>query len=172
MLSAEHFLYFAYGSNMLSRRLCAPERAPSARIVTTGYIAGHKLTFDKLGKDGSGKCDALPTGDVSHQVYGVVYEVTRRDRVPLDAAESLGVGYDAARVQVNTERGTMSAMTYIAKLKQAALVPFRWYRDLLIAGATENGLPPEYIQRLKAIPAIEDHDCHRHATHQKLLTAD
>ena len=171
-MSAESFLYFAYGSNMLTRRLCAPGRAPSATMQATGYITGHRLTFDKLGKDGSGKCDALRTGKQLHRVYGVVYEIAHADRAALDEAESLGVGYDAARVQVITHDGRITALTYIARLKQAQLVPFRWYRDLLIAGATEHRLPPDYIQNLRAIPAIDDHDDQRHATHQKLLTAD
>ena len=48
-------LYFAYGSNMLSRRLAA--RVSSAHRIATGCVIGRKLTFDKVGRDASGKCD-------------------------------------------------------------------------------------------------------------------
>ncbi len=56
MDSSSEFTYFAYGSNMSVRRLVA--RLPSASVVTTGFVTGYKLVFDKLSKkDGSGKCD-------------------------------------------------------------------------------------------------------------------
>jgi len=45
---APDFLHFAYGSNMSSRTLTAPGRAPSATRVTFGYVPGRRLTFDKF----------------------------------------------------------------------------------------------------------------------------
>jgi hypothetical protein len=42
----ETFLCFAYGSNMLTRRLAA--RTPSAVAVGTAYVEGYRLTFDKV----------------------------------------------------------------------------------------------------------------------------
>jgi gamma-glutamylcyclotransferase len=44
---------FAYGSNMLTRRL--RERAPSARTVGTGVLHGHTLRWHKVGQDSSGQ---------------------------------------------------------------------------------------------------------------------
>jgi hypothetical protein len=55
-------LYFAYGSNMLTRRLRDPARAPSARVLATGYVTGRRLVFDKAGQDGSGKPDSCRVG--------------------------------------------------------------------------------------------------------------
>lgn len=84
---APDFLYFAYGSNMSSRRLTAPGRTPSATRVTVGYVAGRRLTFDKLStRDQSGKCDCEATGDAAERVYGVVYRITALERAALDAA--------------------------------------------------------------------------------------
>jgi hypothetical protein len=48
-------LIFAYGSNMLERRLTA--RTPSAIPVGTAYVEEYRLTFDKVSTDGSGKCE-------------------------------------------------------------------------------------------------------------------
>ena len=39
------FLYFAYGSNMSERRL--RKRVPSAKVVGTGILKNHCLTFQK-----------------------------------------------------------------------------------------------------------------------------
>ena len=57
----DKILYFAYGSNMFSRRLKHSTRVPSAEVVGVGSIKGYRLTFDKRSNDGSGKCDAEAT---------------------------------------------------------------------------------------------------------------
>ena len=47
-MADETFTHFAYGSNMLLRRLRAEERAPSAVPIGTGFLEGRRLTFDKV----------------------------------------------------------------------------------------------------------------------------
>ncbi len=76
---------------MLSRRLRA--RVPSAKPVATGFASDHRLTFDKVSVDGSGKCDAEKTGIPKDRVYGVVYEIDTADKPTLDRVEGLGNGY-------------------------------------------------------------------------------
>lgn len=86
---------FAYGSNMLSTRMCHPDRVPSARPVGVGYVTGYRLTFDKVSrKDGSGKCDAEQTQNVNDRVYDVLYSVDKTEKQRLDDAEGLGNGYE------------------------------------------------------------------------------
>lgn len=53
--------YFAYGSNMSLLRLW--QRVPSAVRIGVFTLQGHQLRFHKLGKDGSGKCDAYQTNN-------------------------------------------------------------------------------------------------------------
>ena len=72
--------YFAYGSNMLTRRLAAVDRAPSARPIAIGTLPGRRLRFHKIGLDGSGKCDAALTGKDSDRIYGVLFELDRADQ--------------------------------------------------------------------------------------------
>lgn len=62
------FLYFAYGSNMLTSRLLA--RCRSAKTVGLATCLGHRLTFEKRSIDGSGKATML--GDLAHAVPGVL----------------------------------------------------------------------------------------------------
>ena len=52
-------LYFAYGSNLFSARM--RERVPSAQARGPARLAGHRLTVDKPGRDGTAKA----SGDVS-----------------------------------------------------------------------------------------------------------
>ena len=80
----ETFTYFAYGSNMCTRRL--KQRAPSAVPLGVGYVSGFRLAFDKIGSDGSGKCNIISTGQDDDRVYGAVFDVALIDGVPLDKA--------------------------------------------------------------------------------------
>lgn len=50
-------LYFAYGSNMLSERLCS--RVPSARVSGRVLLEGWRFAFNKCSKDSSAKANLL-----------------------------------------------------------------------------------------------------------------
>jgi len=163
------FMYFAYGSNMLSRRLRATDRTPSARAIGTGYVKARRLTFDKQGVDGSGKCDIEATGNSQDRVYGVLYEIDRDEKTALDQVESLGKGYDDLVVRVNTRDGELDALTYTALLKTPGLKPYHWYRALVIAGAKEHGLPDGYVDWLRTFEARADSDAERREAQQAIL---
>lgn len=160
---------------MLTRRLTAADRAPSAVPVGIGYVEGRRLTFHKIGVDGSGKCDAEATGDPSDRahradrVWGVLFDVELSDKANLDRAESLGTGYVEETVRVRTPHGDLDATTYVAVLKDPALRPFDWYKALVAAGAEEHGLPAEYVARLRATPTMPDPRPHRRARNEALL---
>ncbi|MGA1476131.1 MAG: gamma-glutamylcyclotransferase family protein [Prochlorothrix sp.] len=165
-----HFTYFAYGSNLLTQRLTAGDRCPSATPLTTGFLAGHCLMFHKLGRDGSGKCDVLPTGNLGDRVYGAVFRIAIGDRQNLDRVESLGIGYRAVWVTVQTPRSPILALAYRALQTQDNLLPFEWYRQLVIAGAQEHRLPTTYLNQICQVPSIPDPDPWRHQHHINLLT--
>ena len=71
--------YFAYGSNLLTRRLTDPLRAPSAVARGIATVSGCVMRFHKIGTDGSGKCTLIGTGDDADVVYGVLYEFAATD---------------------------------------------------------------------------------------------
>ena len=153
---------FAYGSNMSSRRLNA---RVSARFVTLATLPAHRLAFHKLSRgDGSGKCDAWYTGDPADQVLGVVYEVADWDKPVLDGYEGLGAGYDEKWTHVRIEAGEhMEVQLYVATLIDPEARPFTWYRDHVLIGAREYGLPGSYQQWIASVPAWEDPNQHREA---------
>ena len=156
---APDFLYFAYGSNMSSRRLTAPGRAPSATRVTVGYVPGRRLTFDKFStRDRSGKCDCEATGDPADRVYGVVYRIAMSERAALDEAEGLHRGYRDEILTVIAEDATHRALAYVATEKRPGLPVFDWYLEHVLRGATENGLLPDYVESLRRIPTVVDGD--------------
>lgn len=191
------FLYFAYGSNMLLARL--RERTPSARRVAVARLPGHVLRWHKAGQDGSGKCDVVAVADAAACVHGVLYEIARAEKPRLDRAESLGVGYDEMRVQVQAlatgracdpaapmpghDSGSgngncivdvdgwmpVQACLYVARQVDAGLQPFEWYRALVVAGAREHALPAHYVAQLAAVPAWPDPDPARAQRHHALI---
>ena len=135
------------------QRLREPNRVPSAEPIGIGYVTGHRLTFDKISSDGTGKCDCEAINDAGVRVYGVLYEIPSAEKSALDIAEGLGKGYKEKVIHV-FPAGDLSgaradqpleAVTYYATRKDSALKPFTWYKELVLEGAREHGLPPEYV---------------------------
>lgn len=163
--------YFAYGSNMAQARLKA--RVPSARLHDVGKLEGYRLAFHKVGMDGSAKCDACRTGDPAHTVYGVVFTIDAAEKHFLDKAEGLGNGYEEVRIPVGKVNGGnfIEAFTYTATHIDPLRKPFDWYREFVLHGARENGLPATYIAQIEAIAAIADDDESRAAANREILTS-
>ena len=144
------YRYFGYGSNMSTERLRA--RAPSASARGRGRLLHHALRWHKRGSDGSGKCDIVPT-DAPSVVWGVLFDVACADKPALDAAEGLGHGYFEKEVRVVTDDGECTALTYHANPERidSALRPMAWYKDHVVRGAREHGLPADYINALDRV---------------------
>lgn len=169
--SRKSILYFAYGSNMHSARIS--ERASSSQLVTTGRLHGYKLVFHKRGQDGSAKCDAWQSADPDDIVYGVVYRLSEGDKERLDRIEGVNRGYDCSARVIETAHGNSEAFVYTAQNDyiDAALLPFDWYRDLVLAGARAHGFPPSYVERIAVIECVADPDAARATHHRRLLAA-
>ena len=165
--------YFAYGSNLLTRRLRDPARAPSAVALGVALVPGFHMRFHKIGTDGSGKCTLIPTGNDADVVYGVLYEFADSDLAGLDREEGVHLGgYARHSLRLRLPNGdTSEAMTYIAgdPYIDPVCLPFDWYRDLVAAGAREHGLPSTYIRELERTPAVPDPDTPRAAQIRRLL---
>jgi hypothetical protein len=161
--------YFAYGSNMLNKRLI--ERVPSALVRAIGYIEGYTVRYNKKSKDGSGKCNLVKTEDKNDRVYGVIYDFLDADKPALDKCEGLGRGYNAIMVKVIADSEELRAYTYVAddNAVDDSLKPYSWYRDLVVEGARRLSLPPEYVSRLEAFEADNDPDAEREKQNRKLL---
>lgn len=149
--------YFAYGSNMSTARLRA--RMPSCRPIGVAILPGHTLRFHKRSRDGSAKCDAFAGGDAD-RVIGVLFRFDPAERPALDKAEGVGNGYDAATVTViNSQGRRRKVLTYLAAPDHIddRLKPYGWYKDHVLAGCAEHGLPREYVaDHIQAVEAVPD----------------
>ncbi len=150
-------LYLAYGSNLHPRRLGA--RIEISAIRGTVTLTGWGLRWHKRGHDGSGKCDLVAARD--EIAYGVVYEITNAAMAQLHRIEGLGHGYALAYHKLggfDQVYGYHAQKSYI----DPSLRPYRWYRDLVIAGLSHFNFPSAYIEQYRKIPAWRDPDPARH----------
>jgi len=160
-------LYFGYGSNMLTQRLRV--RVPSANPIATGSLPGYRLRFHKRSRDGSGKCNIVPSED--DVVHGVLFDVNRGELDVLDEAEQRGRGYERQDVLVQGVDPPVEAFAYVAQPAYVddALLPYDWYRALVLAGAQEHDLPPDYVGQLTAVRSYPDPNQDRRQKHRALL---
>lgn len=109
------------------------------------------------------------TGNSADRVYGVLFSIAESDADVLDGAEGLGHGYRKGEVEVVTPQGTTQAVAYFATRKDTHLVPYHWYKDLVMQGAIEHALPMSHIEKLRAIRSQPDLDAGRRARNEALL---
>ena len=132
------FIYFAYGSNMLTERLRA--RCPSAEIIGTADAHGYKICFEKKGKYGSGKATLASSDPRSDKTTGILFQINKSELGQLDRAEGKNKGYyrDDKFPVTSTENGNILAVTYIAEEFVRGLFPYDWYLALVVAGAMQH----------------------------------
>ena len=161
------FIYFAYGSNMSTRRL--RERTPSAEPLGIGQLIEHQLVFHKIGRDGSAKCDIQNTGRVCDRVWGVLFKIASYERHLLDRAEGLGCGYEYKTVLVKSYESVIEAGAYYATHIDTSLRPFDWYLNFVLKGAAEHGIPNSYLNSLKSWSIQIDSNLERRKRNFSLL---
>jgi gamma-glutamylcyclotransferase len=139
-------LYFAYGSNMAAKRI--RERVDGAEARCRAYLDGWRLVMDKPGRDGSAKVNIVLEPGAG--VWGALWELAEAQLLRLDRHER---GYARVAVTVFAETGPLAATTYASALRGAAEALAPGYKELIVAGAREHGLPPEWLAWLEALPA-------------------
>ena len=140
---------------MLTERLQA--RCPSAKFAGVAYICGYELRFSKRSIDGSGKATIVESKGSSEKLYGALFEIDSNDLSALDKAE--GKGYTRENsfcvFDVNNDQKIMTT-TYISEKEEAGLLPYDWYKILIVAGARKANLPTDYISRLDQVESQAD----------------
>ncbi len=161
--------YLAYGSNLHPSRLAS--RVPSALVVGVIEMPGWLLAFHKRSVDGSGKCLCYTEQGKHHKMYGVVYEFDARDKANLDALEGNNKGYSAELVQFPLHGKTYTPYIYKAQSTHIdpTLIPYHWYKSLVLAGARYHKLPPDYVASIEATPSKSDPDARRTQENENLL---
>ncbi|MBT8092178.1 MAG: gamma-glutamylcyclotransferase [Gammaproteobacteria bacterium] len=157
--------YAAYGSNLHPLRLS--ERIASAEFIATSFLPDRSLRFHKRSKDGSGKCNIITGGE---GVHVAIFDISKEDKKTLDKIEGVGAGY----LQLNLDvPGLGPCATYVAAAAHIddTLLPYDWYRELVLLGARVQRFPEDYIDALAAIPCREDPDASRRDMNRRTIEA-
>jgi cation transport regulator ChaC len=148
--------YFAYGSNMhqetfVERRRIRPLESRVGRIV------GYRLRFNLEGRPRGKAAPANICLDSDEEVWGVLYKITRRDLLRLDATEGVpGRGYlPTWLVAVDKDGNALTAIAYVATGKESDGRPSHRYISLLREGARRHGLPDDWVQFLDSVGHAE-----------------
>lgn len=155
-MTSDTILYFAYGSNMLARRLI--DRCPSAKALGVASASHHYISFGLAGRDGSGKAAIVKSLDEDDKVFGVLYQLAESELADLDAFEVKYKRNDD--FEVSFEGSRCKAITYYVPETDVkiGLLPKDWYRDICVAGAKQHGLDVDYIATLEALIVRKDPD--------------
>lgn len=162
--------YFAYGSNLHPARL--ESRIGACQMAGVASLEGAALCFHKVGLDDSGKCDIVFRETDTTVVWGVIYQISAKQKAVLDEHESLGEGYQILETCVVTRQKQMIPVyTYQAMSDHIdqSLKPFDWYHELVLQGALFHGFPSDYLAELQAIEMVIDSKQGRADKNQRLL---
>jgi cation transport regulator ChaC len=148
--------YFAYGSNM-NRAIFCERRAMCAISTRLGWLADHRLCFDlPVGPGERGVANVAP--EPGARTHGVLYLLTPEDFDRLDSTEGVHLGfYQRVAVMVAVGDGEhLPAFTYRSSHSHPGRKPSPRYMRLLLDGAAEHGLPPEYVRFLETFELAHD----------------
>ena len=153
--------YFAYGSNLHPVRLT--DRVPSAELVGVAMHPHHRLTFHKRSHDGSSKCNIFPSGSVSDVIHGAIYKIKPEHKPALDRFEGKGNGYLDNQITLSCHGNDYRCFTYFAQTAHITdnLMPYHWYKTLVLLGARYLKFPDSYIATIEEIESMQDPDLAR-----------
>uniref|UniRef100_A0A2A4JV31 gamma-glutamylcyclotransferase n=1 Tax=Heliothis virescens TaxID=7102 RepID=A0A2A4JV31_HELVI len=155
------FFYFAYGSNLLTKRLHVQN--PSAVFYSVAKLKDHRLDFNIQSELWQGAAATI-VEDKGEDVWGAVWTIDIDQMHNLDEQEGVAEGfYFAKNVTVTTVNGqTLVARTYEetqnpSKIENHTDLPLErrpsnTYLEVIALGAIESRLPAEYIGFIFSFP--------------------
>jgi AIG2-like family len=133
-------LHFAYGANM--SRAVMRKHAPAAEPIGAALLANYRFVITA---DGYASVEPMRAASV----HGVLWRLTARDRVGLDAWEGIAGGlYRAETLPVQQAGRRQTALIYLARPGGIGRAK-SGYMELVVAAAREWELPSEYVASLQ-----------------------
>ncbi|NXF35703.1 GGCT glutamylcyclotransferase, partial [Nyctibius bracteatus] len=149
------FLYYAYGSNLLRERLLLSN--PSAALCAVARLQDFKLEFGHH----QGRTSSVWHGGTAtivqspgEEVWGTVWKMHTSNLSSLDKQEGVEDGiYAPIEVNVHTQAGQVLTCRSYQMRDYVCGPPSPHYKKVICMGAKQNGLPPDYQNKLEAIEA-------------------
>jgi len=153
--------YFAYGSNMQSATLRGRRGIAYRRSVAV-RVRGWRLVLDKPGliaPDRQTFANIVP--EATAYVLGVCFEMSADDLAHVELTEGVKIE-NYRRVMVAVEPlaempdPPREAATLTSDRRADAARPTTRYMEIVIDGAVEHGLPPEWVAQLRTVSTIPE----------------
>jgi gamma-glutamylcyclotransferase (GGCT)/AIG2-like uncharacterized protein YtfP len=146
-------LYFSYGSFLDSETL--RRHCPGARFVARALLPNFEVQFNFLSRTYGGGVTGVEPAP-GRLARGILYEAPEEEMARLDTVEAVPEGlYYRQTVLVVDETGRIhEAETYRTTRPRGPFRPTRRYLDLMVKGAREHGLDPDYISELERTPTV------------------
>lgn len=160
------FYYFGFGSNLLAKRIRVQNK--SAVRVGVGKLDEFRLDFADATADEKyysktwAGCPATIIKSDGSSVFGAVWELEKKDLPEIDQQEGVDIGiYKPMEVKVilNGEKEITCRTYQLVKNPSSPLdpqnrefdrQPSKTYLNVILNGAVETGLPPDYISFLRS----------------------
>ena len=157
---ADWIPYFAFGAN-LNKDVFYGTRKMQPKSWERAQLHGFQVRFTEPGvmpllEPAFASIEACEGG----VVHGVLYYINHSDFERLNLSESHN--YSRLDMEViGEESGSVVAKVYKSRYTKEGLKPSTRYRDVIVQGARDHGLPDDYCQMLEAhdasyVPMISD----------------
>lgn len=119
----------------------------------SGRLEGYRLRFNLDGRPRGRSAPANIEPSDDDEVWGVLYRITRRQLVRLNATEGVpGCNYRPHWVDaLDASDNRLRVVTYMAEGNERDGSPSLRYITLLREGARAHGLPDHWIDRLESV---------------------
>jgi gamma-glutamylcyclotransferase (GGCT)/AIG2-like uncharacterized protein YtfP len=150
--------YFAYGSNMCSKRIQKRLARDGEKYVSrrAGVIKGKKLVFNKKSRTNPGVGYASFIDDANFNLYGALYELSMNAIYSLDSYEMYPHYYRRIMLEVETEDlGIVEAWVYMANPAKTAegLAPTKEYIDFMLK--SDDVIPKEHVDYIRSVKTVD-----------------
>jgi gamma-glutamylcyclotransferase (GGCT)/AIG2-like uncharacterized protein YtfP len=152
MIGTILMLYFSYGSFLDSETL--RKHAPNAKFIKRAILPDFEVQFNFLSKTYGGGVTGIEPAP-GKKALGVLYDVSPDEMERLDIVEGIptGIYYRQTVTVVDEDGNHHQAETYRTTDPKGPYTPTRRYLGLMIKGAKEHGLDPDYIEELEELYA-------------------
>jgi gamma-glutamylcyclotransferase (GGCT)/AIG2-like uncharacterized protein YtfP len=141
--------HFGYGSN-LSIEFLQEELIPNAKFVMNGYLPNFEVQFPFWSPEKQAGYSGIMEAP-GELVHGALYEVTEQELIKLDNMERVYKDrYKRMTYLVLGQDGEFHAAELYRVIEpKGPFPPERGYVDIMLKGARELKLDPEYIRKIE-----------------------
>jgi len=142
-------LHFGYGSN-LNIKSVHEDLNPNARYVMKGFLPNFEVSWPMWSEEEQSGYSGIMEAP-GELVHGALYEMTEQELIAMDNLEDCYKGtYKRETFLVLGEDGKWhNAELYRVIDPQGPFPPARSYVEIMLAGARDLELDPEYIEKIE-----------------------